>query len=646
MTEPVRALLVEDSESDAKLVAHELRKAFGAVRYERVQTAGAMRAALANDVWDVIICDWSMPEFNALGAIDVIKSAKLDIPLLIVSGTIGEEAAVMAMRAGARDYVLKDKLARLPPAVDREIRERKARQERVRSEEALRLSETRFARLSESGVVGIVVADVLGNIHEANDAFLLMVGYTREDLQGGKVRWADMTPPEHKHLTDKAVESLKTAGRAPPWEMEQIRKDGVRVPLMIAVAMLDYPNTIAVVTDLTERKRAEIALRRTEEQLRHVQKMEAIGVLAGGVAHDFNNLLSVILGYCWMMLGELPQDDPMRGDVAEIQAAGERGAALTRQLLAFSRHQVVERKVLNLNEVIKNIDGMLRRLIREDIHYGTRPAAELGQCMADSGQIEQIIMNLAVNAIDAMPEGGTLTIETANADLDDQYVVGRVGLRPGRYVVLAVSDTGIGMTKETQERIFEPFFTTKDKGKGTGLGLSTVFGIVEQSGASIHVYSEPGRGTSFKVYLPRIDAVPVSASEKVSVEAATGTETVLLVEDEDELRKVVVGILKRSGYNVLEGRNGDEALRTCGQHNGPIELLLTDVVMPKMNGRQLADRVVALRPQIKVLYMSGYTDGILVGELAAGAAFLQKPFTPSVLTRKVRETLDSPHTAT
>ncbi len=641
MSETLRALLVEDSESDAKLIAHELRHTLGTVRYERVDTAAALRAALADHEWDVIVCDWSMPELDALGVIEVLNGTQLDIPLIIASGTIGEEAAVMAMRAGARDYVLKDKLARLPPAVEREVRERRHRAERRRSEEALRLSEARFARLYESGVVGIVIADVFGRIHEANDAYLLIVGYTRDDLLSGRISWADMTPPELKHLGDGAVESLREFGRAPPFETEQIRKDGVSVPVMVAVAMLDYPQCMAIVTDLSERKRAQTALRRTEEQLRQAQKMEAIGILAGGVAHDFNNILSVILGYCGMLLEDLPQTDSMRGDIAEIEAAGERGACMTRQLLAFSRHQIVDRKILNLNDVIRNVDGMLRRLIRADIDFRTIPGDQLRQCMADAGQLEQIIMNLTVNAIDAMSEGGTLTIETANVDLDGDYVIGHPGIRPGRYVLLAVSDTGIGMTKQMQERIFEPFFTTKEKGKGTGLGLSTVFGIVEQSGGAISVYSELGRGSTFKVYLPSLDTQPTAAAAAGKIEQAAGVETVLIVEDEDALRKVAVGILKRQGYRVLEGHNADEALRICAQHDGPIELLLTDVVMPQMNGKQLADRVVSLRPAIKVLYMSGYTDGILVNELSAGAAFLQKPFTPSVLTSKVRETLDS-----
>jgi PAS domain S-box-containing protein len=604
-----------------------------------VETAEDVEDALATEPWDVIICDWSMPVLNAPKVIEILNESGKDIPLIIASGTVGEETAVKAMRAGARDYVLKEKLVRLAPVVEREVRESRQRQERRHSEEALRISEARFARLAESGIVGIAIADLFGGILEANDAYLTIVGYTREELLSGKVSWTDMTPPDFRAEAARAVESLRKFGTAPPWETEQIRKDGVHVPVMVAVAMLDYPKCIAIVTDLTERKMTELALRRTEEQLRHIQKMEAIGILAGGVAHDFNNLLSIILGYCGMLMEQLDLTDPMRADIVEINSAGERGASLTRRLLAFSRQQVVETMILNLNEVIMGLDSMLRRLIRADIELDVLLEPGLGRCKADAGQVEQIVMNLAVNAIDAMPEGGRLVIETANADLDDEYVVSHVGMKAGQYVMIAISDTGVGMSPEVRARIFEPFFTTKAKGKGTGLGLATVFGIVQQSGGSVQVYSELGRGTTFKVYLPRSDDVPVADTARINVDVSRGAESILLVEDEDALRRVTASILSRSGYQVLEACNGTEALRVLEIHGNSVDLLLTDVVMPQMNGRQLSERVSALYPDIRVLYMSGYTDGILVGQLAAGASLLQKPFTPSVLTKKVRDAL-------
>ncbi|HTV51063.1 MAG TPA: response regulator [Steroidobacteraceae bacterium] len=640
MSEPVRALLVEDSETDAKLITRILKRALGQIHTQRIETAADLREALAKHTWDVVICDWSMPHLDALAALRILGESRLDIPLIIVSGTIGEEKAVLAMRSGARDYVLKDRLARLPPTVERELREARDRQRRRQSEEALRISEARFARLAESGIVGIAIADVLGNVLEANDAYLKICGCTPEDVAAGRVRWADATPPELMALADKALVSLREHGAAAPWETEVIRKDGTRVPVMVAVAMLEHPLTIAIVTDLTERRAAERALRRTEEQLLQAQKMEAVGILAGGVAHDFNNILSIILGYCGMLLDDLPAESALRGDILEIQAAGERGAALTRRLLAFSRQQVVEMTTVDLNAVVRGIDLMLRRLIRSDIRLALGLHENLGLCRCDAGQVEQVLMNLAINAVDAMPEGGTLTVETANAELDDEYVVSHGELKPGRYVALIVSDTGMGMSKEIQARIFEPFFTTKPKGKGTGLGLSTVFGIVQQAGGSLQVYSEPGRGSTFKIYLPRMEQSAAASPASPAFALARGAETVLLVEDEERLRRITAEILKRAGFNVLQAGEGDEALAICANHSGVIDLLLTDVVMPRMNGRQLAERVREMLPGIKVLFSSGYTGGVLEGELPVGAAFLQKPFTPTALTGKIRATLD------
>jgi two-component system, cell cycle sensor histidine kinase and response regulator CckA len=640
MSEPLRVLLVEDSLTDAKLVLHALERGCGPVQSERVEDALAMRAALETGTWDAIISDWSMPAFSGLEALALVKSLGLDVPFFIVSGTIGDDVAVEAMRAGARDYLLKAQLTRLAPAVEREIREGKDRRARRLAEQALGLSEARFARLSESGIIGIVVADVTGTVHEANDAYLNMMGYTRSELVG-VVPWTDTSPPEWAALDRRAFEQLTATGVAPMWEKELYRKDGTRVPILIGAAMLDGQNCISFIADLTARKQTEAALRRSEEQLRHAQKMEAIGILAGGVAHDFNNLLSVVLSYSEMLMQDLLESDPMRGDLDEIKRAGERGTALTRQLLAFSRQQILEPQVIDLNSVIENMDKMLRRLIREDVTLQTIPLANLGNCKSDVGQIEQVIMNLVVNARDAMPNGGSLTIATANADLDEAYATTHHGVKVGRYVMLSVADTGIGMDEATQARIFEPFFTTKEKGKGTGLGLSTVFGIVEQSGGSVWVTSEPGQGTTFKVYLPRTDEARLASSPRIAITTLHGLETILLVEDEDQIRLVAREILQRHGYHVIEARNAGEALLTCEQHVGTIPLLLTDLVMPQMNGKQLADRLGPLHPEMKVLFMSGYTDGVLVGQLASGSAFLQKPLTPSALTRKVREVLDS-----
>jgi two-component system cell cycle sensor histidine kinase/response regulator CckA len=399
----------------------------------------------------------------------------------------------------------------------------------------------------------------------------------------------------------------------------------------------------AIEITLHKYKAQEQILHRTEEQLRQAQKMEAIGRLAGGVAHDFNNILSVILSYSDMLMENLRPGEPMRNDLEEIQKAGIRAASLTRQLLAFSRQQVLEPRNLNLNEVMIGIEKMLKRMMGEDVQMRFFPKADLDICYVDPGQIEQVLMNLVVNARDAMPQGGQLTIETSNIVLDEPYVAQHPGSSVGAHVVLSVTDTGTGMDKDTQLRIFEPFFTTKPVGEGTGLGLSTVYGIVKQSGGSVWVYSEVGQGTTFKIYFPRSlkENTEVPAA-KLSGSKSVGTETVLLVEDEDQVRTLMSGILKRAGYHVLEANNGGEALLICEQHGGTIHLLLTDVVMPRMNGRQLSDRLIKLRPDLRVLFISGYTKNAIIhhGMLDSGIHFLSKPITPEPLLRKVRQVLD------
>ncbi len=379
-----------------------------------------------------------------------------------------------------------------------------------------------------------------------------------------------------------------------------------------------------------------------ESQFRQAQKMEAVGRLAGGVAHDFNNVLTAINGYSDLLLEDLDHDDPKRQDVEEIRAAAQRAAALTRQLLAFSRKQVLQSRVLDLNTVVRTLDKMLQRLIGEDVKLEVSLAADLEAVRADPGQIEQVILNLAVNSRDAMPNGGRLTIETASVDLDEAYARDHAGVSPGRYVMLAVSDTGVGMDAETQSHIFEPFYTTKEQGKGTGLGLSTVYGIVKQSGVYVWVSSKPGRGTTFNIYLPRVDE-PVETQEPPPLSPSLfGRETVLLAEDDASVRQVVSEVLMQKGYDVLRTPDGRTALEMARAQEGEIQLLITDMVMPGMTGRELADALKAERPGLRVLYMSGYTGDAVVrhGVLEEGMPYLQKPFTPGALAFKVREVLD------
>jgi two-component system cell cycle sensor histidine kinase/response regulator CckA len=400
----------------------------------------------------------------------------------------------------------------------------------------------------------------------------------------------------------------------------------------------ELQGAICMALDITDR-------RQLEEQLRQAQKMEAVGRLAGGIAHDFNNLLMVIQGYADLMTERLAEGDPLRRNAEQIQTASQRATSLTRQLLAFSRKQMLAPKVLSVQSVVTEMEKILRRLIGEDVQLETSSVADLGLVKADRSQIEQVILNLAVNARDAMPEGGRLTIETANVDLDESFSHSSVMLSPGPYVMLAVTDNGCGMDVETQAHIFEPFFTTKEKGKGTGLGLATVYGIVKQSGGYVWVYSEPGRGTSFKVYLPRVWDEPTMPGRDRRIEGQRlpqGTETVLLVEDEKGVRELAREYLEMTGYTVIEAENGHTALELAGLHSGPIHLLMTDVVMPGISGRELSERVKAIRPEIRVLFMSGYTDQAVVhhGILETDAVLLQKPFTVAALAAKLRDILN------
>jgi signal transduction histidine kinase/CheY-like chemotaxis protein len=397
------------------------------------------------------------------------------------------------------------------------------------------------------------------------------------------------------------------------------------------------PGRVVVHTeDVTER-------RKLEQQLRHAQKMEAVGRLAGGVAHDFNNILSVILSYTEMYLEELNHQDPFRLDLEEIHKAAMRAVALTRQLLAFSRKQILQPRIVDINRTVNSLATMLHRLLGEDIELSLLTTPRTGAIHADPGQIEQVIVNLAVNARDAMPTGGKLTIETANVDLDEAFAASHFNVKPGHYVMLAVSDTGVGMDEVTRSQIFEPFFTTKEPDKGTGLGLAMVFAIVDQSGGTIWVYSEVGRGTTFKIYLPRAKRTSETSSIPVLTTAPTGgSETILLVEDDEAVRVLVRTILRRQGYNVLEAQNGGEAFLISEQFQGPIHVLLADVIMPRMSGRQIAERLSSLRTDMKVLYMSGYTDDAIVihGVIESSMAFIQKPFSSETLLRKVRDVID------
>jgi PAS domain S-box-containing protein len=522
--------------------------------------------------------------------------------------------------------------------------ERRAVEERAA--QALQESESRFRAIFEQAAIGMADSSLDARFIRLNQRFCEIMGYSRQELLG--LTFREITHPDDLARDEQLVAQLLRGERSSfAVEKRYLRKDGRVVWADLMVSLLRSPSGepmhfVAVVEDITGQKQAEDERRNLERQLLQAQKMESVGRLAGGVAHDFNNHLTVINGYCAMLLNEMGPGDPQREQVEEILLAGNRAATLTQQLLAFSRKQVAEPRVISLNDVAAEAGKMLSRLIGDDIEIVTHFDPGLGAVVADPSQVNQVLMNLAINARDAMPDGGRIVIETSNIYLDEGYAAQHAGVEPGPYALLSITDTGAGMTQEVMQHIFEPFFTTKGMGVGTGLGLSTVYGIVKQAGGWIWVYSEPGKGSTFKVYLPRAGGTPEPFPAPVSAaETLRGTETVLVVEDQAEVRKLTLAMLESQGYRLLEAANGSEALSLCERHPGPIHLLITDVVMPGMTGKELATLLLALRPSLKTLYTSGYTADAIVhqGMLDPGVAYLPKPFSPAQLAAKVREVL-------
>jgi len=889
----MRILMLEDNPTEAKLVELELRNGGIVFELKRVETRNDFISQLEEFKPQVILADFKLPAFTGMEAFGIIKEKGLDVPFIILSGTLGEDLAIEILKAGVTDYILKGNLSRLVPAVNRALADTKFQNERKQAEEALRESEEKYRALIETTNTGFVIIDLAGKVLDANDEYARLTGHERRDeilgrsvvewtaeydrernataveqcVQQGFVRNLELDyavthgqiiPVESNatlvtakngpqilalchDITERkraeenllriqaAVESagdaiglytphgvhfyhnqsftdlfgysieelhkplgptilyadamiarevFKTIMQGNPWrgEIMMVAKSGRQFPVILranvikddkgniigligihtditvrkrtgkalqesekkystlfetstdAIMMLTrdgffdgnqatldlfefsskedfvkmHPSELspptqpdgkdsliaslqhietafakgsdffewvhkkkdgtlfsaevrlsslkldekkvlqALVCDITERKQAEQQMLSLQSQLQQSQKMEAIGQLAGGVAHDFNNLLTVISVQAQLALRGLLEGDPLKEKLKDIEQAADRAANLTRQLLAFSRRQILEMKVINLNVILMDMGKMLKRVIGEDIEFKTQLAEDLGLVKADPGQMEQVILNLAVNAKDAMPQGGKLFLETANVELDQDYTRSHLGVVPGAYVLLSVIDTGIGMSMEVKEQIFDPFFTTKEKGKGTGLGLSTVYGIVKQSGGDIYVYSEPNKGTTFKIYLPRVFELPEALKKETREEVPRGRERILVVEDSPIVRRLAVEILRKQGYRVLEANEGGEALVMCEKDNDPIDLILTDIVMPNIGGPELIERLRQVRKDFKVLYMTGYTDEKIVnhGVLVEGIELIHKPFTIQKLAQKVREVLD------
>ncbi len=667
-----RVLYVEHDEADIDLTRTALDETARHLSLEVARSSTEAMELLRTQTFDLVVADLRLPDMNALDLLRESRHRHVRVPFIVVTGKGDEGAAVAALKLGAIDYIVKreNHLTQLPYAIDNAI-------DRVQLIDANRrlqaeLSERARAQAENARLVREVigqrqrldeiVASVPGLVWEAwrrpdaPDQRTAFISSHVEQMLGYTVAQALLTPdflPNIIHPEDRARAIAEAAaafesGNGGISQYRLVARDGrilwVEARTTVVKNAEGRPVGMrGVMMDITAGKETDRAKSQLEEELRQAQKIESIGRLAGGVAHDFNNLLTAINGYADLMLEDLAEDHRWRGAVTEIRRAGERAADLTGQLLAFSRRQLLQPRVLDLNVLVTDSTKMLKRLLGEDIEVITSLDPTLGHVTADAGQLHQIILNLAVNARDAMPRGGQLTIETQNVVLDEEQL--HLSLPPGAYVMLAVSDNGSGMDQETLSRIFDPFFTTKESTKGTGLGLSTVYGIVKQSGGTIFVYSEPGRGTTFKIYLPRSDkAVSATTEPRVEVDTLRGSETVLVVEDEEAVRKLIEQALRKYGYRVIEATNGAEALRVCENHDPPIRLMVTDVVMPGMSGRELAARVREQLPDLRVLYMSGYTDDTVIrhGLLDASMFFLQKPFTPSALARKVRETLDQP----
>jgi PAS domain S-box-containing protein len=646
VSEPLRVLYIEDSDDDAELLLRMLRQGGFDPRPRRVQTEDELSAALDASRWDLVIADHSLPRLPSQRALAIVRGRDLDLPFLVVSGTIREQDAVELMRSGASDYLLKDRLTRLVPAVRRELDEARLRREHRAAQAEVERAQARYRSLIDNAVIGAYRSGgASGRFTFVNQALVSMLGYdSAEELLA-------VDPARDVFADPHALERLAEGGRdgkIEGTEVEWRRKDGRPVHMRLWGRIVSHAETPFGLEMFVENMSEIRLLQRSLEQ---AQKMEAVGRLAGGIAHDFNNLLVAILGYADVLRGSVTGDDRRVRCVEEIQRAGERAAGLTRQLLAFSRRQVLDRTVVDLNAVVRDVETMLSRLIGEDVVLRTSLQPGLAGVVADRGQVEQVLLNLAVNARDAMPRGGDLLIETRVVTLTETTSAVPRPLPPGRYVRLTVSDTGEGMDEEVKSHLFEPFYTTKEKGKGTGLGLSMVYGIVTQSDGALTLVSEPGVGTRFDLWFPPTDRAAESggvgrsqASEEPApaASAASGGETLLFVEDDPAVCALATEILEIAGFRVLPASTAAEALAALDRHAGPVHALVTDIVLPDMSGIELAERVHGMRPAVRILFTSGYTsESVDISALErAHAAFLQKPFRTGELVAKVRAVLD------
>jgi two-component system cell cycle sensor histidine kinase/response regulator CckA len=634
-TTPLRVLILEHSPHDVELMVFELKEAGILMEMTLAENAEQFRRAIQEQTFDAVLSDYRLPNWTGLEALKELRAEGVDIPFLLVTGTLGEEAAVQCIKEGVSDYILKDHISRLPGALQRAMREKALREENLQALKALRLSESRNRDLVENSVYGIFRATADGAFLDANPALLRILGCsTEEELKALNLVRDIFRYPEHYA---QFLAACGERGQVHGAETEWRRRDGGIVAVRLhlrRISIPDHPDALEVMAeDVTE-------LRAMEKQLQQAQKFEAIGHLAGGIAHDFNNVVGAILGWAELGYEQNKSNTQLAERFTRIREQADRAAALTRELLAFARRQVLQPRAVDLNSVASGLLSFLEKVIPKDIEIKLT-TAKLDTVKADPTQIEQVLMNLFLNARDAMPSGGRLHIETEMVELDDAYCRFYPQVSPGPYAVLSVSDTGIGMDAETRERMFEPFFTTK--GQGTGMGLATVYGIVKQHGGFLHAYSEPGQGSLFRVYLPATNGEvadsPAVRTPKISLAEMRGTETILIAEDHESIREMARQTLLGLGYRVLSACDGEEALLLC--ENETPALAILDVVMPKLGGLAAAVKLGECFMNLPVLFTSGYSqDADGAAPATKNARYLQKPYSPTMLGRLVREILD------
>ncbi|MEI9941761.1 MAG: response regulator [Pseudomonadota bacterium] len=637
-------LVVEDDPAHSEAVARVLA-AQGGFRLRFAASLAEAQRAIAEKPPALILADLNLADGKAFELLSGPNSP-VGLPVLVMTSHGDEQTAVRAMRAGALDYLVKspEAFAGLSHTVARALREWRLVESRRAAEAALRESEERFRVFFESSPDACKFVTSDGTFIDINRAAEEMFGYRRDEVVGKTVQDLGLFHRDSLAAARSMANDCLAGEACSPTELIVVPRSGHELVVEARTVSVRVRDGLAILTalrDVSARKQAEIAHRRLEEQLRQASKMEAVGRLAGGVAHDFNNLLTGIRGFTDILISGVREGDPAHGDLLEIQRATQRAATLTGQLLAFSRKQLVEPVVVDLNQLLAGAMRILERLIGEDVQVAFRPGANLRAVRVDPSGMEQVLINLAVNARDAMPQGGQLSIETSEVEVDAELCQNHLDARPGPHLLLSVKDTGVGMSEGVLSRLFEPFFTTKGPGRGTGLGLSIIYGIIQQSGGFVHVESDVGHGSTFRIYLPAVLEKPVAPLAFVEPELPKGSETILLVEDEVLVRSLVSKFLHSQGYRVLSAARGSDAIQLAAEHGTRIDLLLSDVILPNMNGRQIYERLAVTMPQLRVLFMSGYTENIIAphGVLEGGFYFVQKPFSLKELARKVREAL-------